>query len=173
MLRWSNFLTVGQAIAEIDAAVVIDRCFRYLQMLITTTLIAVLCRSVLRPNAASWIEQILCLSAGIYLCLPASRWYLEILTKNEFYAARLRRRRAAVFLVTIAFTLFISIYTHVIILLVANSIHIDDKGARAAYQDWRLGLAESSCVHEGQSQSESDKCIERVRKVYGAAPLKP
>ena len=171
--RWSRSAAwiAARAISSTDVVVAVDRGFRYLQMLITATLLTALTRAVASADVASTAQVVLCSGAGLYLAVPLSRWMFAVLPApperdDPRHSARLR---VAIGLSAVNLTVFSLLYSNLAIGLFSAQLHIDTRSARSTYRVWSLNAAEDNCIQPGQSWEMAEKCLKRVDERFGIA----
>ncbi len=152
---------ISHSLRGVDWADVIDRCFRYLEMIVITTLIATVVSAV-SPGWAIAIQIGLGLAAGLYLAIPAA----QRLRKRESLITRrttpIMRYAAPTFL----FATAAMQATSFLVPLLKQTVSFDPVATRRAYQRYVDAERQASCIEAGaKAGSGPDDTIERCRAI--------
>lgn len=162
----------GTALAEIadalkrllsvDWAAAIDRCFRYLQMLVVSALFTGLTSVLFKAPAAEVVSMFLCLAAGLYLAIPLARWLIQ-----SRYGERKAMRRLTVAAMAIALSTTSYYYSSLAVALVAHTVRVQDtRDVHAQMREWELKMAKAACVRGGTTWKQTQACFARAEREF-------
>ncbi|SEJ87191.1 hypothetical protein SAMN05518849_11661 [Sphingobium sp. AP50] len=162
LARWAaNFGRIN-----VDKA--IDRSFRFLEMIILSTLVGFALK-VVEPTIGLFVTVLMSVFAGIYLGLPIARWHVECLQRP--LSPSHRKRYAATASITLGLTavqLVIPLQT-----LLSATMQIDTKKARKAYSETMDRIEETGCARAHMSIEECEKRLGRKITSGKAPPPQP
>lgn len=163
--RGLSYFGVLRRLAPFDMSATIDRLFRYLEMLVVTTLVTVAARAILPPGMATVINLVLCLFAGLYLFIPV---VLRLNGRAKDVQSRFMAGGLALIL-AITTVYYANLGTEVI----ASTVQIDRRAAMASYWRWSESMAVTGCVRAGVSYEDALRCQRRAIAHYRRTAPRP
>lgn len=149
--RWRiNLAKIG-----IDQA--IDRIFRFLEMIILTTLVGFTLK-VVEPELSYWVTLTLSLLCGAYLGIPAARWWLNSCSAPPFPPAN---RFASMTILSVGFGMTAVSLVLPLQVLIMATMQIDVKAAKEAYYRQHIAQENLSCLRALHSV---EQCEERLNR---------
>jgi hypothetical protein len=136
---------------------VIDRLFRFIEMIVIATLISVVLR-VVSVEAAKWVNGGLCLAAGLYLGAPSARWIaLHFLRPSK------GSEMAVLIVISLGIAAIAVVITSGLRVLLSQTFQIDEPRARIEYKLWeaRTSLRGCGSPHIVRSPNDIPACERR------------
>ena len=120
---------------------IIDKVFRFIEMIVIATLIGVAMR-VVWVEASWWLANGLALAAGLYLGIPAARWVVSRIPSSK--GPRLLSKLLMLG-TSVTFALAAVAMTSGLQILLSATFQIDEPAARIDYQLWKARSGLSAC----------------------------
>lgn len=158
-VRWWYVRRFGHPL-PIDIPAVIDRGFRFIEMIAISSLTGLLLKTVGSPVALAW-QVGLALAAGVYVSHPAAVWLFQ-------HGRHPRRRiRAARAMFVIQTALFFFLLSYETIRLIETTISIDTPRAKWVHRESERVDSFRSCA---SAHFPADYCQREVDRRYPALP---
>jgi len=151
-------------IAAVPGTALIDRSFRYIQMLVTVGLSSVLL-GILHPKAASALQYVMTVAAGIYLVAPATHAFAK---RRRFVSEDEAKLGGGVLALLVA--LLISVPANNALWLIRRTIKIDVASARADAAQERRERERQIRETEIELDKERADCLRTATSVRDCPP---
>jgi hypothetical protein len=142
---------------------IIEKVFRFIEMIVIATLIGVVMR-VVSVDASEWVANGLCLAAGLYLGIPTARWVGSRIQPSKESGLLALTATSLLFGLTAIST------TSGLRILLSETFKIDEPAARFDYQLWQARSGLRDChggPHGPPPASDLPACERRWRSEIG------
>lgn len=141
---------------------VVDRLFRYIEMLAVTAVIGTVV-SVLDKGAGRVTGFLMGALAGVYIAVPITRWFEHLDAPRRFVPGR----GFAAIMMTAMLAMTSAFYADLAVGVLRQTVQVDEGRAKQALKEWQRNMAEQNCIRGGTSWAQAEKCLARVERHFG------
>jgi hypothetical protein len=131
---------------------IIEKVFRFFEMIVIATLIGVAVR-VVWVGGSEWVVSGLALAAGLYLGVPTARWLVSLFPPSK------GSRLLLLAVISLFFGMTAIQMTSGLRILLSETFKIDEPAARIDYQLWKARSGAKNCFNPRSAEPPDEKKI--------------